>query len=113
MLDSMPSRRALIVTALALEYKAVQARLRNLVEHTHRGTVYEVGDFLGDAGVSWGVCIVETGPGNAVSAAETERAINYFDPEVVFFVGIAGGLKDVVIGDVVAATKVYGYESGK
>ncbi|MGA7847488.1 MAG: 5'-methylthioadenosine/S-adenosylhomocysteine nucleosidase [Terriglobales bacterium] len=113
MLDSIPSRRALIVTALALEYKAVRARLRNLLEHTHRGTVYEVGDFLGDAGLRWSVCIVETGSGNAVSAAETERAINYFDPEVVFFVGIAGGLKDVVMGDVVAATKVYGYESGK
>jgi len=107
-------RRALLMTALPLEYKAVTAHLQNLREETHpRGTVYEVGEFTGADGSRWEVCVAETGMGNSGAATETERAISYFGPEIAIFVGVAGGLKDVAIGDVVVATKVYGYESGK
>jgi nucleoside phosphorylase len=52
--------------------------------------------------------------GNSLSAAATERVLNLFKPDFAFFVGIAGGLRDdLKIGDVVAASKVYGYEGGK
>ena len=105
-------RRALILTALPLEYKAVTTHLKNLREETHpRGTVYEVGQFTG-AGSPWDVCVAETGMGNS-GRRPKRSAISYFSPEIAIFVGVAGGLKDVDIGDVVIATKVYGYESGK
>jgi nucleoside phosphorylase len=99
---------AVIITSLAVEYLAVCKHLKNLREVIHpRGTIYEMGHFS-----SWEVGIVEIGVGNLGAELETEWAIAYFAPEVVLFVGVAGGLKDVSIGDVVVARDVYGYESG-
>jgi nucleoside phosphorylase len=109
----VPVGFALIITSLFVEYLAVRSRLTDLWEETHpQGTVYERGRFVGNGQV-WDVGIVEIGPGNVGAALEAERAIAHFKPGVVLFVGVAGGLKDVEIGDVVVATKIYGYESGK
>ncbi len=104
---------AVIVTALRVEYDAVRAHLTNLSEAEHsEGDVYESGLFRAGEHL-WEVGIVEMGMGNPNAAQKTERAIAHFEPDVVLFVGVAGGIKDVTIGDVVVATKVYGYHSGK
>jgi nucleoside phosphorylase len=105
--------RAVIVTALPAEYAAVQKHLKALKEEVHpEGTVYEVGSFQGAC--KWSVAVVEAGKGNVNAALEARRAIDHFAPAVVFFAGVAGGLKDdMTLSDVVAATKVYGFEYGK
>ncbi|NES22386.1 MAG: TIR domain-containing protein [Symploca sp. SIO3E6] len=104
---------AVILTALPVEYQSVCNHLKELQDEIHpQGTIYERGKFLVN-GQKWEVGIAEVGAGNAQAAVEAERAIAYFQPNILLFVGIAGGIKDVAIGDVVVATDVYGYESGK
>lgn len=107
------SLKAVILTALPVEFTEV---CKFVTDHTrvihHLGNRYEKGTFETN-GRKWTVGIVQTGAGDSRSALQTERAITYFEPDVVFFVGVAGGIKDVGIGDVVASTKIYSYESGK
>lgn len=111
--NGMNLSRAVVLTAIRVEYEAVRTHLTTIHEEVHpQGTIYERGIFSSQ-GHSWDVVIGEIGAGNPGAALEAERAINHFKPQVILFVGVAGGLKDVQLGDVVIATKVYGYESGK
>lgn len=111
--QARPKKTAVILTALAVEQGAVLAHLENLHEVVHEaGTVYRVGSFASPT-TDWTVATALIGAGNAGAAFEAERAVQQFDPEVVLFVGVAGGIKDVALGDVVAATDVFGYHSGK
>src|SRR5436309_2538022 len=97
--------RAVIFTAIPAEYKAVLAHLKHVQEETHpRGTIYSRGTFSSVA-QSWDVVLVEIGAGNTGATLEGERAVSRFQPDVILFVGVAGGLKDVQVGDIVAATK--------
>lgn len=108
-----PMKTAVILTALDVEQAAVLAHLADLDEVVHEaGTVYQVGAFASPT-TDWTVATALIGAGNAGAAFEAERAVRQFDPDVTLFVGVAGGIKDVALGDVVAATDVYGYHSGK
>src|SRR5438552_4949903 len=110
---SEPEQTVVILTASPIEYAAVRVHLDDLREEIHpQWTIYERGTFtVGER--CWEVGIVQISAGNAEAAIQAERAIAYFKPTLVLFVGIAVGFKDVAPGDVVVATKVYDYESGQ
>ncbi|MBD2100975.1 AAA family ATPase [Leptolyngbya sp. FACHB-261] len=104
---------AVILTSLPDEYHAVCTHLIHLAEETHpQGTVYESGQFSAN-GKTWKVVVAQVNLENSDAAMETERAIAHWRPNVVLSVGVAAGLKDVTAADVVAAIKVYSYETGK
>lgn len=100
----------LLLTALSVEYQAIRAQLAGLESRSHPGgTRFEVGRLPGGGEVA----IAQFGEGNFRAAVLTERSIAMFRPRAVIFVGVAGALKArLKLGDVVVATKVYGYEGG-
>lgn len=102
-----------IITPLALEYGAVRQYLSGISRVTDLPMMpLEIGTFQGQHR-TWQVGVCESGPKNSNVALCTERLISRFRPQLLMLTGIAGGIKDAALGDVVVGTKAYGYESGK
>jgi nucleoside phosphorylase len=99
---------AVVLTAIQTETEAVLRHLADRSRTRVADTWFQTGRFD-----RWTVAVAEVGPGNAPAATIAVRAFTHFKPEIAAFVGVAGGVKDVALGDVVVATKVCGYESGK
>ncbi|EJP18328.1 phosphorylase family protein [Leptospira interrogans str. FPW2026] len=97
-----------------LEQEAVVSRLSEVKidEHPISGTKYKVG-ILDSQGRKLKIAVGRSNQTNVNAGIETERMIQLFNPSHIFFVGIAGGLKDVSIGDIVIGSEVVGYERGK
>ncbi|UMP04068.1 5'-methylthioadenosine/S-adenosylhomocysteine nucleosidase [Amycolatopsis sp. EV170708-02-1] len=102
-----------VCAALGVEYLAVRDHLRGpFAEREERGTLYQIGVFPTGRGPCR-VALTQTGAGATHAGIELERAISVFHPQMVLFVGVAGGRKDVSLGDVVIADHIYDYESGR
>lgn len=113
MKKSLPT--VVILTAIQEEYNAVKKHLHNIKDADQNNTAYEVGIFIFNGIEIAKVIIRECGARNTTAAQESERAIQYFRPNCMFFVGIAGSRKpnDFAVGDVIFPEKIYSYEGGK
>jgi adenosylhomocysteine nucleosidase len=103
-----------ILTALSLEQEAIVSKLSGveIYEHTESKTQYKIGYCLSN-GNRLKIVVGRSNQTNVNAAIETERMIQHFNPSHILFVGVAGGLKDVTIGDIVIGADVYGYERAK
>lgn len=104
-----------ILTAIKEEYLAVRQHISEIVPAKQNDTHYEAGIFTFNGKEIAKILIRECGAKNTTSALETERAIQYFKPNAMFFVGIAGSRKpkDFYIGDVIFPETILSYEGGK
>ena len=101
-----------IFAALQKEYLAVRKYVHDLEEVRIDGYIYEAGKY-NEASNEWRILLCETGPGNTAAGIAVEKCVAAFDPDVTFFCGVAGGLKDVELGDVVVGQTVYFYDNVK
>ncbi len=101
-----------ILTPIELEYQAIRVYLENLELYPILGRMCEIGTYRGKY-QNYRVLIYQTGSTNTKIALAAKDIAEQVNPSFIFTVGIAGGVKDAAIGDIVVATKAYGYESGK
>src|SRR5205814_2320533 len=73
------------------------------------GTICEMGRFSA-GGRTWETGLLELDARDPKAALEAARTIQFVKPSVVISIGIAASFKKAHPGDVVIATKVYGYE---
>lgn len=107
-----PNVDALVVTALQLERIAVRQHLVDLTAVRAGGIVADMGRFVAGS-TNLRIAVIETGAGNVHAALAVQKIETRLRPSQVIMTGVAGGLKDVAIGDVVASSKVYWIEGGK
>lgn len=104
--------RIALLTPIEVEYQAVRAFLESVREEAEEGLYYTIGQFQGQHH-TFQIVLRQTGSRNSQVALATERVVRLYQPEIVILTGIAGGVKDARIGDVVVGTQAYGYEAGK
>ncbi len=104
-------KKILVITALRKEYLAVREHLTDIKQEI-------INDFIIEKGIiknckNAKIYIYESGVGREKAAISTENLTREIKPDLTIFIGIAGGIKDLNIGDILVASKVYGFQGGK
>lgn len=104
--------KVILACAIEVEWQAINAALGPMrTLPTRQGVFHIVQKSLG--GYDFEIIVVQTGPGNIKAQITTSQAMHVHTVDAAVFVGVAGGIKDVELGDVVVSTKVSYYETTK
>ncbi len=101
-----------LLTPVEVEYKAVCAYLKDIITYSVANRNCKGGTFQGTSR-NYKVLVCQTGSKNTTIALAAQKIADEINPSFIFVVGIAGGVKDVQLGDIVIGTKAYDYETGK
>lgn len=97
--------RVTAFTAIPVETEAMLAQLESFSAQLIGDSVAHIGA-LKETSAPCLVTVIELGPGNIETAMEAGRVRGDGSADILLFVGIAGALKDLALGDVVAAHEV-------
>jgi nucleoside phosphorylase len=107
------SKKIIILTAVDQEYITMENIFEKTFQKTNeeidggnRYTVFSNSD-------EYTIYLSKTGQGNSEAATRTTHAIKTLEPDLLIFVGTCGAIKDVKIGDIIIADRVYDYHRGK
>lgn len=103
-----------ILCPIQVEYMAVRQHILPVSSQKVLSTTlsYELGQITIKNKI-WNIALFETGGNTGNVQAKTTQILSVLKPTYIFLVGIAAGIKDVEIGDLVIGTKAHGYEYGK
>lgn len=113
-----PQRSAVLLCAIDDEHDQLRAMLNAAAgeprgyEPGQGGAVFLTSRFAGQH-IDWSLKVAITGQTNAYAAKSAATIMASDPPDLIFFIGIAGGTDDVALGDVVIADVVHDYEVGK
>jgi nucleoside phosphorylase len=105
--------RVLILTPLKLERDAFIPFLPGEWKPVFKGTaLYEQVEFKGKFH-DYTVYLCQPGMYTTNMALATSEAVHNLNPELIILSGVAGGVKDVEVGDLIIPDKIYYYQAGK
>ena len=110
--------KAAIFTALEVEHNAVKDQLINISSKVAPdGTNYIIGNIKPlntENSDKWEIALSQTGAGQTAATYTTQTVVNDYEPDVIFFVGVAGGHPTRTHhGDIIIGSEVNYFEPGK
>ena len=101
-----------ILCPVEVEFKIIRKILTNSKPTQYKKLSFDFGQILANS-YNWNIAVIEPDLNLNLFGLKVNEAISTLSPKYVFLAGIAGGIKDPKIGDIVIGTKAYFYEGGK
>lgn len=101
-----------ILCPIEVEFNIIRKILLYPKSTQYQHLSFELGQIEGKK-IDWNVAIIEPDHNLNSFTLKTKEVISILNPKYLILAGVAGGIKDPKLGDIVVGTKSYLYEGGK